>query len=197
MALVLDGRGLRDLSFADALKRQTETIRADWPVKGPRTMLWVLSFMQRMVGGAMAWHTRWLAMMQLGDSDENVKLHETLCRVIESSLCHDQLVICELASYEYLARQLQLVEERVFEERVRISLPAAKAKAQAKDAAIVVASPTDFASEVGHFLGTGETKGNLCISPALMDWTVDQMKNEAAVAKERRKAREERALRAP
>ena len=126
-----------------------------------------------------------------------MKLHETLCRVIETSLCHGQLVICELASYEYLARQLQLVEEWVFEERVRRSLPAPKAKAQANEANTWVASPTDFASEVGHFLGTGETKGNLCISPALIDWIADHMKNEAAVAKERRKAREERALRAP
>ncbi|CAK0821218.1 unnamed protein product, partial [Prorocentrum cordatum] len=171
MALVLDGRGVRDIALSDAVKLQTETARADWPVKGLRTLLWVLGFMLRMAGGAMAWHNRWIAMMQLGESDESVKLHETLCRVIETALCYDQLVICELASYEYLARQLQLVEGRAFEERVRKTQPVPKAKAQAKELAAA-----DFGSEVGHFLGTGETKGNLCICPALMDWIADQMK---------------------
>ncbi|CAK0857904.1 unnamed protein product, partial [Prorocentrum cordatum] len=192
MALVLDGRVFRDIAFSDAVKLQTETVRADWPVKGPRTLLRVLGFMLRMAGGAMAWHNRWIAMAQLGEHDENVELHETLCRVIETALCHDLLVICELASYEYLARQLQLAEERAFEDRTRRSQPAPKAKAQAKEA-----PPADSASEVGHLLGTGETKGNLCICPALMDWIAVQMKMEAAVAKERRKAREQRALRAP
>eukprot|EP00959_Pyramimonas_sp_CCMP1952_P161970 3386539-Pyramimonas_sp.AAC.1 len=133
-----------------------------------------------MAGGAMAWHNRWIAMMQLGESDENVKLHETLCRVIETALCHDQLVICELASHEYLARQLQLVEERAFEERARRSQPVPKAQAQAKEL-----GAADFGSEVGHFLSTGETKGNLCICPALMDWVADQVKMESASCRER------------
>ncbi|CAK0792755.1 unnamed protein product, partial [Prorocentrum cordatum] len=165
MALVLDGRGLRDLSFGDALKLQTETVRADWPVKGPRTLLWVLGFMQRMADGFMAWHTSWSAMTKLGEHDESAKLRETMRRVIETALCHDQIARCELAPLEYLARQLQLGEGRVCEEPARRMQPAPKARAQAKEA-----NPIDFASEVGHLLGTGETKGNLCVSPALMDW---------------------------
>ncbi|CAK0871171.1 unnamed protein product, partial [Prorocentrum cordatum] len=76
---------------------------------------------------------------------------------METALCHDQLAICELASHEHLARQ-----------------PSLAAKAQAKEA-----SPADLAFEVGHFLGAGEAKGNLCISPALMDCIADQMKTLA------------------
>eukprot|EP00959_Pyramimonas_sp_CCMP1952_P207237 4334906-Pyramimonas_sp.AAC.1 len=74
----------------------------------------------------------------------------------KAALCRDQLVICELASCEYLARQLQLVVGRAFEERARRNQPVPKAKAQAKEL-----GAADFGSEVGHFLGTGETKGNL------------------------------------
>ncbi|CAK0800960.1 unnamed protein product, partial [Prorocentrum cordatum] len=176
MATVLDARGLRDMPFSDAVKRQTETPRADWPAKGPRTTMWVLHFMLRMAGGAMAWHNRWMAMMQALETDDTAKLRETLCRAIETSLCHDQLIICELASYEFLSRQLQLVEERFFEERARRTHPAPKAKGQAKDGAAAAAA--DVSSEIGHFLGTGEAMGNLCICPALMDWIADQMKSE-------------------
>ena len=86
--LSAQGEGLRcggagllyHLSLADALRRQTETTRADWPVKGPRMLRWVPSFMQRMAGGPMAWHTRSRAMMQLGGRGEKVKLYETLPR---------------------------------------------------------------------------------------------------------------------
>ncbi|CAK0842094.1 unnamed protein product, partial [Prorocentrum cordatum] len=98
--------------------------------------------------------------MAIAEHDEAAKQRESICRIIEIALVHDQVVITELASFEYPARQLQLIE-------------------------------------VGHFLGIGETKGNLCICPALMQFIAEQMKNEAAVSKERRKAREERALRAP
>ncbi|CAK0840106.1 unnamed protein product, partial [Prorocentrum cordatum] len=187
LATVLDARGLRDMPFSDAARRQTETPRADWPVRGPRTTTRVLRFMLRMAGGAMAWHSRWMAMMQALETGDTAKLHETLRRVIETSLCHDQLIICELASYEFLSRQLQLVEERFFEERARRTHPAPEAKGRAKDGAAAAAA--DVSSEIGHFLGTGETisMGNLCICPALMDRIADQMKSEAAVAKERRK----------
>ncbi|CAK0845235.1 unnamed protein product, partial [Prorocentrum cordatum] len=176
MATVLDARGLRDMPFSGAVKRQTETPGADWPVRGPRTTMRVPHFMLRMAGGAMAWHNRWMAMMQALETDDAAKLHETLCRVIETSLCHDQLIICELASYEFLSRQLQLVEERFFEERARRTHPAPRAKGQAKDGAASAAA--DASSEIGHFLGAGETMGNLCICPALMDWIADQMKSE-------------------
>eukprot|EP00959_Pyramimonas_sp_CCMP1952_P021355 450432-Pyramimonas_sp.AAC.1 len=59
-----------------------------------------------MAGGSVAWRTRWLAMMQLGEDDDNVGLHETTCRVIETALRRDQTAICEPASFEHLARQM-------------------------------------------------------------------------------------------
>ena len=78
------------------------------------------------------------------------------------------------------------------DEKVQKSAVAAKAQAN-KEAR----SHDSLSTEVGHFLGIAETKGNLCICPALMQFIAEQMNNEAAVSKERRKARAERALRAP
>ena len=43
-------------------------------------------------------------------------------------------------------------------------------------------------------LGTSDTRGNAAVSPALQVWLGDQLSKEATAAKERRKAREERAL---
>ncbi|CAK0818371.1 unnamed protein product, partial [Prorocentrum cordatum] len=189
LAVVRDSRGRRDRSFGDALKEQTECERVDWPVLGPRTLLLVLQFMLRMAGGAVAWHTRWLAVMGLAEGDEAAKQHDIICRILETSMVHDQLVITELASFEHLARQLQLIEERVYDEKSRKAAVALKGQGK-KDATPQGALST----EVGHFLGIGETKGNLCICPALMQFIAEQMQDEAAVSKERRKAREERAL---
>ena len=46
-------------------------------------------------------------------------------------------------------------------------------------------------------LGTSETRGNVAVCPALQKYLGEQLAVEAASAKERRKAKEERALAAP
>eukprot|EP00959_Pyramimonas_sp_CCMP1952_P006037 126447-Pyramimonas_sp.AAC.1 len=123
-----------------AVKRQTETPRADWPAKGLTTTSRVLHFMLRMAGGATARLNRWMAIKQASETGDADRLCETLCRVVETSLCRDQLIICELSSYEFLSRQLLMVEWRFFEERARRTLPVPKAKGQAKDGAAAAAA---------------------------------------------------------
>ena len=133
--------------------------------------------------------------MALSDDDEYAKLHETLCRVLDIAVVYDQLQIAEMASFEVVARQLQLLEERVYETRSAPPSGAApKAKAAGRGGAAAGASSMP---ETSYFLGAGVSKANLCISPKLLEYIADQMKAEAAISKERRKAREERALRAP
>ena len=43
-------------------------------------------------------------------------------------------------------------------------------------------------------LGTSETRGNVGVSPELQRWLGDELSKEVLASKERRKAREERAL---
>ena len=98
-----------------------------------------------------------------------------------------------MASFEVVARQLQLLEERVYEARSPSpAVASAKAKAGGKSGSAASSS----VPETSYFLGAGVSKANLCISPKLLEYIADQMKAEAAISKERRKAREERALRA-
>ena len=47
------------------------------------------------------------------------------------------------------------------------------------------------------YLGTTSTRGAVCICPALQDWISDELRREASIMKERRKAREERELARP
>ena len=155
-------------------------------------MKWVLTHMLRHAGSALGWHTKWKTEAKLIETDARVREHEFLCRVLETMTVYDQLNAGELASGELIARELQLLEERVYEEAM--SELAAKA-GKAKDKAHSKADDL-LVGEASHFLGLSESKANLAICPALTEWIAEQMKAEAAVAKERRKAREERALRA-
>ncbi|CAK0894808.1 unnamed protein product, partial [Prorocentrum cordatum] len=175
LAVARVSRGRCDRSFGDAPRKQSVYERDDWPVRGPQTVLGVLQLVLRMAGGAVARLTRGLAFIGLAEGIEAVKQLETICRILEASRAHVQLVIPELASFECLARQLQLIGH-------------GKKDSTAQDAR---------STEVGLFLGIGRTKGNACICPALMQFFAEQVQSEAATSNERRKAREERALRAP
>ena len=78
---------------------------------------------------------------------------------------------------EFLARQVQMSEER-WKDRIH--------------------STTDAASSLdSHLYGGMISKGSLCICPSLQSWIATELSKEASVAKERRKAREERQLAKP
>ncbi len=48
-----------------------------------------------------------------------------------------------------------------------------------------------------HLYAGPSTRGTLCIHPGLQEWIASELSKEYAVSKERRKAREERALQKP
>ncbi|CAK0804921.1 unnamed protein product, partial [Prorocentrum cordatum] len=185
LPMAINQRGERERRFGETVNGLSETEVVGWPIQGPRTLLWCLSFMSTMAGTPTAWHQRWLTAMALADDDEYAKLHETLCRVLDLTVVYDQLQVAEMASFEVVARQLQLLEERVYESRSAPPTAAApKAKSGARSAATVTAASM---AETSYFLGAGVSKANLCISPKLLECIADQMKAEAAISKERRK----------
>ena len=55
----------------------------------------------------------------------------------------------------------------------------------------------DLAVDTHLFLGGGSVRGNTCVQASLAEWLALELSREAAILKERRKAREERNLRAP
>ena len=163
------------LEFRDAVGQMQESALPDFPVQGPRTTLWVCRFLVENGGSPMARHSRWRSEGQLLASEGGVGEHERCCRLLEQMACWDQLNLPDLASAELVARSLQMQEER---HRDRLL------------------SAEDGDSHL--FYGTSAVRGNLCVCPALQAHVSAELAKEVAVAKERRKAREERvAARAP
>ena len=120
------------------------------------------------------WHTKWKAEMKRQSADGGVDTHETLCRVLYSGLTYDQLNLGNLVVAEMMMRELMFIEEK-YKDRA----------GGAKDGSL---------SEKSLFVGH-EQRVVLCIFPELITYYIgEEMRKEALVMKERRKAREERAL---
>jgi hypothetical protein len=174
-----DGSGQRHRDFRETVPLLQEGETQQWPVRGPRTAKWVLRHMADHAGTPIAWHTKWLHETRLEADPPSVVAHETACRLLHVMTCFDELDASNCAVGEIIARQVQLVEEK--------HRDAGSKKTQG-----------DSASSDSHlYLGTTSTRGGLCICPALQDWISDELRREASVMKERRKAREEREIARP
>ena len=77
LPMMLNQRGERERRFGETVNGLTETAVQGWPIQGPRTLLWCLSFRTTMAGTPTAWHHRWLTATGLPDDDEHAKLHDT------------------------------------------------------------------------------------------------------------------------
>ena len=86
--------------------------------------------------------------------------------MLQMSVTYDQLDVSSLGCFELLVRRLQMLEEAC----------GANPKAPRLDAQ-------------NRFMGRG--KNNVAVAPALVAHVAGKLRDEAAVAKERRKAREE------
>eukprot|EP00974_Lingulodinium_polyedra_P097645 9465705-Lingulodinium_polyedra.AAC.1 len=134
--------------------------------------------MAEQAGSCRGWHQRWRAEMRLQAHDQGVSMHEVCCDILDALCSYDQLNAANLAAAEHAARQLQLVEEK-WKDRTSSS---ADSQEQQQD----------------MYLYAGRaTRGNLCICPLLQEWVAAELAKEYSVAKEKRKAREERALARP
>jgi len=115
----------------------------------------------------------------LGSADPGVDDHEFLSELLEVGLTYDMLNAGTIAIMEMVARRYQLWEE-VHSEALRV--------------AEMGAGGSEFAEERRLFLGVPRGRSSALVMPALKDHIAVEVAKEAAVMKERRKAREERLL---
>ena len=100
--------------------------------------------------------------------------YEFIMRVFEVAVCYDNLNVSELASFELLARRVQLAAWRH------------------RDRLVVRNAVDDLADDEYLYMGASETKGSVMVCPALSDHIGQALHKEATIAKERRKIAEAR-----
>ena len=158
--------------YRDAVGQCSQVAFDDFVVKGPRTCLWVVKHMMESGGTPVGHHQRWRVNCKLQVHDSGVAEHETYCKVLQTMLTYDQLDFSNLASAEVIARQIRLIEERHENKLVDV----------------------DKHGQNHLISGLDETRGGICLSPALREYVAQELTKESLIMKERRKAREERAL---
>ncbi|CAE8640645.1 unnamed protein product [Polarella glacialis] len=172
LPVVFDNQDLRFRDFGGALAAMdTAEPEGGIMLSGPRTCMWMLKNMRDSGGNPSSHHDRWVRSSKVADSDRSVYEHEILCRILESMICTDQLNVPALQSAEILSRRIQLIKEA---HRVNPSAP-------------------DY-SAGDHFLGTGVRRNGAAIAPDLSKFVAEELRAEAAISKEARKAREEKGL---
>lgn len=179
LAVSYDQEGKRHKEFRDAVKAMRQQPWPDWVVPGPCTVLWCAAFMLENGGSAVGHHIAFRSACRLGLDDPAMLLHSELSKIFQTALCYDQVDASNLASMELICRQLQLCEEKL------------------KDRILgTVGSGHQEHDESWYFTGLQNTRG-VMVCPALSKWVSEQVASENSVLKERRKAREERALAKP
>ena len=158
--------------YRDAVGQCSQVAFDDFVVKGPRTCLWVVKHIMESGGTPVGHHQRWRVNCKLQAHDSGVVEHETYCKVLQTMLTYDQLDFSNLASAEVIARQIRLIEERHENKLVDV----------------------DKHGQNHLISGLDETRGGICLSPALREYVAQELTKESLIMKERRKAREERAL---
>ena len=160
------------LDFRVSMLQQWETPILGWSIRGPRTTAWCLAHMAEHGGSPTGWHQRWLVNHRLQAHEYGVDWHEACCQILQAMCCADQLQSPNLEAAELVCRQVQLLEERHREKK-----------------------GADESLDLHLYMGTtSASRGGVCVCPSLQDFISEELRKEAAVLKERRKAREEREL---
>jgi hypothetical protein len=143
------------------------------PLQGPDTKNWFFDTLVKSgLGSMIARHHRWRSESDVGKHDNCRRLvheHEIISRVIELAVTVDGINPKQLECFEFLLRRMQLMEESVAENPANPSFEGAE-----------------------FFMGTGERRGGALVAPALRAHVAAELSREAAILKEKRKARESR-----
>ena len=167
----MDGNRFKD--FRSAVQESKPVEFKDWPVSGPRTTKHVILQMIEHGGSALGHHQSWRVACKFQPTDGPAIEHESWCRVLHTLMCYDQVDVCNLAGVELVVRAIQRIEEKH-----KFKMMAA-----------------DETGENSLFMGaSGGSRTGTVISPKLTEWIGGELQKEALITKERRKAREERAL---
>lgn len=135
---------------------------------GPATTLNILKSMRDQNFTPTSFHEFWLRSSEIPKGNRSVYEHEVLSRILESMVTVDQLNLPPLQSAELLVRRMQVIREA---HRISPSNP-------------------DYSAS-DHMMGWRYKKGGQILDAALAAHVATELRSEAAILKEARKAREE------
>ncbi|CAE8608177.1 unnamed protein product [Polarella glacialis] len=169
-----DAQGVRRREFQSALILMNDAVPAGGGLQlaGPGSALKMLKSIRDRSLTPVTESDWWRAQGVLAAGDRSIFEYETLARILESMIVIDQLNIPALTSGELIVRRMQVIKEA---HRISPSAP-------------------DY-SAADLFMGWPYRRGGRSVDPDLAAFVAGELKAEAAIAKEARKAREEEAAR--
>ena len=174
LPIKFDAQGIRRQEFpaAVSLMDDAEPSGGGIQLTGPPTALKILKDLRDQAFTPSTFHEHWMRTSDIPRGDRSTYEHECLSRILESMVMVDQLNAPALQSAELLCRRLQVIREAH-----RIS----------------PGQPDYSASDV--MMGWKYRRSGQGIDSTLAAHVANELKAEAAIAKEARKAREEQAAR--
>ena len=172
-------KGDRSRSWSSVAEESTEEAMADWPLEGPRSTHWCLQFLKKEGRTLELHHERFKNVGKLESSMWGVSEHKELCAFLTFFCLFDQIDPSNSAGCEAIFRRLQTIEFSYLE-KVR--------DIEAKGAAGGRLTP----EEQAIFGGLTGADSALMLAPSLLDFARSEAERSASLAKNLRKAREER-----
>ena len=149
-----------------------------WTLSGPRTAKWCINYLAVEGLGFEGHHERLRQVTKADASSWGIQEHFQVSMSLRQALLVDQVDGCNMLSVEIQFRRLQTIEFS-YSEKAR------ELEAKAVGGRLSLEEQTTFGGVTRQF-------STLMICPDLLDHVKSEMKKEASLAKNLRKAREER-----
>ena len=151
---------------------------ADWPVGGPRSASWCVDFLMKEGRTLQQHHERFRQLAKAEATGWGIAEHAELCSVMEHLALFDQVDVTNLAGCEMMFRRLQTIEFSYLE------------KVRSQEGQIAGGRLTP--EEQAMFLGMTKASSSLMLCPALLDHVRAEAEKQGSLAKNLRKARDNR-----
>ena len=174
LPITFDAQGVRRREFNAAVAEMdgAEPAGGGLQLTGPATSLKLMKELRDQAMTPSSFHEYWLRTAEIPRGDRSLYEHECLSRILESMVVVDQLNVPALQSAELICRRLQVIREA---HRISPGQP-------------------DYSSS-DLMMGWKYKRAGAGIDSTLAAHVANELKAEAAIAKEARKAREEQAAR--
>ena len=176
-----DRAGKREITLARAVEVMKQEKFDDWPLPGPRTTPWCLSYLIEEGVGIEAHHDRFRTVCKVQAQVWGAQEHYQLSVQLRYALLVDQLDATNLVSIELKFRRLQTIEFGHWE--------------KAKEAEAKAVGGKLSMEEQSVFAGVTRSTTAVMVCPELIEHARAEVEREAKLFKHLRLAREEREAR--